>query len=701
MCSTVLLRSVCIIFSALFFFSLEVALAESVVQITNPQALRDSLADAKPGTNLILAAGDYGPLVLTGGGEEGHPITLRSADPTDPAQFSQLYLKDAKYLILDGLTFDYSFLPGDPTHVRPFSVEDSDNILIRRSLFDGDVAQGVSLSDDGYGNGYGLGVSRSTHVTVEQNEIRRFHRGLVISESSNITVRNNDLYGMRSDGMDFAQVENLLIAENIIRDFDGSALSDDHPDMIQFWTSGTTSPSRNIEIRDNVLNSGLGWYTQSIFMRNERVDQGEAGSDMFYQDVVITGNVIINAHLHGITVGETTGLQISHNTLIRNAATKGIADESGLWTPVINVAATSTDVKIVQNVTPMIAGYDGQADWTVLDNLLIQDQNVHSPGFYDTVFVAARTGDPRQLASFGYLPGGPLDGTGLGASRLADILQHAVLTPVIQVVADPAALNRFTFDAGLSAGSDGTLGPATSFHWMFADGTRMEGQKITRVFGTAGVQKVTLHIRPPHGDLMETTAQLTVPSPEVLTFTAETTQILSWSAGTPRPVPETPSGVTRLRTGQVPISIPPEYMRAFFDAGDFELLLTLRPIGSDPAGELLRIHTNLLVTITPRGAIEVDFDTGAGGQIHLATGPLHLFTDGWHDMRLRYSATTGRFDIALDGQVVAEAHTAGLTKPLEYWGFSLGNPFGDRKSFEGEIKDLILRSNVERFVPAP
>ena len=57
-------------------------------------------------------------------------------------------------------------------------------------------------------------------------------------------------------------------------------------------------------------------WTQSIFMRNEVVDQGLAGANMYYQNVLIENNIIYNAHTHGITVGETIGLTIDHNTAL-------------------------------------------------------------------------------------------------------------------------------------------------------------------------------------------------------------------------------------------------------------------------------------------------------------------------------------------------------------------------------------------------
>ena len=73
---------------------------------------------------------------------------------------------------------------------------------------------------------------------------------------------------------------------------------------------------------------------------------------MFYRNIAITGNVIINSHLHGITVAETKDLTIADNTLIRNRLTDGNTDNPPLWTPQINVSERAENVSILRNLTP-------------------------------------------------------------------------------------------------------------------------------------------------------------------------------------------------------------------------------------------------------------------------------------------------------------------------------------------------------------
>ena len=380
---------------------------------------------ATPGTVIALAGGDYGAVGLRGiGGSPDQPVIIRSADPGDPARFSGLDLRDAENLVLENLVFDYTFQSGQRSQYKPFNIAGGQNITLRGAVFDGDVARGLSQTDDGFATGFGLVVRGVSGFVLEDSVISGFWKGLSIQDSTDITVRRNTLYGMRSDGMNYVQVERVLIAENYIHDFDRAPDSPDHADMIQFWTKDTTRPTRDVVIRDNVFNSGNGLYTQTIFMRNDMVDQGAAGPEMFYRNITITGNIIINAHLHGISVGEADGLMISNNTLIRNRRSQGEADNPARWTPVISISERSRNVQVLRNVTADVRGFEGQSDWTIADTFLIQDRGRLDPGFYDSVFVNATDGDPQDLGSFAYLPGGPLDGAGLGAPQLNNPVQR-------------------------------------------------------------------------------------------------------------------------------------------------------------------------------------------------------------------------------------------------------------------------------------
>lgn len=389
--------------------------AQAEMEVTGPEDLSAILSAVIPGAVLRLAPGAYGSLVLRGGGgRTGAPITLMAANPAQPPLFAGMDIRDAAHLVLQGLHFDYTFTPGDPLWIQPFVILGGTGITVSGCQFDGDAARDGSAADAGYSNGQGLAVTGVQGLLVENCEIRRFHRGLVVALSTDVRVAGCHLHELRSDGMNFIQVGQVAVSGNHIHDFDVPPEGEDHPDMIQFWTEGTDTPSTDIVIRGNLLDSGRGRFTQSIFMRNELVDTGRAGQAMFYRNVLIEENLIANAHLHGITVGETQGLTIRQNTVLRNPRSEGSADNPSLWTPVINVSAAARDVTITGNIVASVNGHDSQAGWRVADNLLVQDRTRMEPNFYDAVF----TGTVTEIGRLRYRKGGPADGTGIGAAWL-------------------------------------------------------------------------------------------------------------------------------------------------------------------------------------------------------------------------------------------------------------------------------------------
>ena len=686
------------------------ALAQEVTAIDSPEALADALADSgtDPATGVVLelAGGDYGALVLKDiTGAEGAPLTLRSADAADPAVFSTLLVQSASHVLLQGLRFDYTFAPEDEPHLRPFQVVGSSDITLKGNLFDGDITSGAADGD--YPTAFGLTLRGVTGAVVEDNEVRDFYRGMVISESQDVQVTGNDLHGLRMDGMNFSEVQRVRIEANHIHDFNRAPNSADHADMIQFWTNGTKSPSTDILIKDNLLNSGAGLWTQSIFMRNDMVDTGKSGAEMFYRNVTIEGNAIINAHLHGITMGETAGLVIRNNSVLRNARSEGEADNPVLWIPQIRVAPTSTEVVVERNVTSKIVGYETQGDWTVAGNLDVQDRFPGQPGFYDQVFVAARSGDPSNLGSFAPLAGGPLDGTGIGSALLGGgqtSLSGQGPSAVIRVVADTSQSNRFRFEARSSALPEGVTPEQITADWTFGDGTSGTGAEVEHVYAATGPYQVALTLTLPDGSRIKSQTEVTIQSAETLRFDPAVGVFTSFAGRDPVEVPDLNlgNGPAILGQGVAPIIIPPPLMAPFYDAEDFRMELRLRGVATyKAAGEILRIHQSLLVNVTERGTLEVHFTTATSALLKIKTAPLRVFGTDWIDLTLAYSARSGVFVVRANGIEIGQGKTAGKTRPQEHWGLSLGNPFANRKSFDGELGGFSLYANEESFAAAP
>lgn len=681
--------------------------APVLAETIKPGTLTSALSKAAAGDVLLLAPGDHDALRLSGVfGTPDRPVILRSADPANPARFSSLDLNAAEHLAFEDLVFDYRFAPGDnPGKLRPFQMQKSKGIRFRRVLFDGDRAQGTNSAADGFGAAFGLSLRWVRDIQIENVTFRTFYRGMVTSQSQGIILRDSDFYGMRSDGADFAEVRDLLIEGNHFHNFEHAPDSGDHPDMIQFWTASTKTPSVNITIRNNVLNAGMGYWTQSLFMRNELVDRGQAGREMFYRNVDISGNVIINRHIHGITVGASDGLTIRHNTLIRSATARGMEQKGdGVSTPSIRVVTASEKVTIQGNLVGSIAGTEKRPDWKVSDNLAIDARTRGSALFYGRVFLSALQATSGDLGHYAYRRDGEVFQTGFGSPLLhpdqVDVTLKGKGAPALLLAAmGPAQAGAPATDTAPQAGLvavDTVPGLTNRFHfrngrqdqafplWRLADGQELKAQAIEVDFPKPGRHRVTMIT--PEG---ETTVEVVIADPRILTLTNG-----AFSSAVPLTLVPLPEGGMAVPLGQgtEPASLPASALRGVFNARALALDLRLRTVAGNrtPAGEVLRIHGHLGVTITPTGAAEVMLNPADMAKpVILRSPPLRLHDGKWHDIGLRYLADKGEAVLVVDGKTVARKPARGPLRAAGSHGLSFGNPFG-KKSFDGMLSDLTL-----------
>ena len=219
----------------------------------------------------------------------------------------------------------------------------------------------------------------------------------------------NELHSLRRDGLDFGDADNVVIEGNYIHDFAAAPLTtSNHSDMIQFWTTHSSTPSTNITIRGNFLDQGDGSATQSIFIWNEKVSDQGAGLEMFYKNIVIKDNVIKNADYHGITVGEAIGVVISNNTVLQNSDS-GSVD----YIPGINVEEESLSVIVLYNIVPRL-NVDTD-DGTLVGNLIVQRSDPDGANYYAALFVNALADTSASLADLRALAGSVIESLSLGS----------------------------------------------------------------------------------------------------------------------------------------------------------------------------------------------------------------------------------------------------------------------------------------------
>ncbi|HVH03087.1 MAG TPA: right-handed parallel beta-helix repeat-containing protein, partial [Amaricoccus sp.] len=329
----------------------------TLINVSGAGQFMAAIQSARAGDTLLLAPGNYGAVRLDGNASPNlkfaGDVTIASAVAGSPAVFSDVTVSGVTNLNFENI--DFIATPGG-TSGDPVTITQSRGITVNNATFDGHQVGGIQN---------GLLVSASSDIQISNSELADFYFGAGFRIVDNLRLLNNDVHSMDLDGLRLAQVTNTLIQGNRLHDMDGTT-DGDHRDMIQFWTTETSAPSANVTIRDNVLDVGDGRSIQSLFIFNEAVSRYGAGAEMFYRNLLIENNRIEGTHPHGITVGETSGLTIRGNTVVKDPTNPYFMPG---FEPKINVDPDSVGVTIAGNITHGITGT--QPGWTVTGNQIV------------------------------------------------------------------------------------------------------------------------------------------------------------------------------------------------------------------------------------------------------------------------------------------------------------------------------------------
>ena len=667
----------------------------TIYTVSTSDELYEALAKAQGGDEIRLASGDYGELKLwEHSGFDvtfDSPVTITSADPDAPASFSGMGLNGVANLTFDNIVFDYTYDASHATFHKPFRITESENITITNSVFDGDLATDRSEKEDGLGFAQGLNISASSGIEISDTEFFHWHRAMVFGRTDDIVVTGNEIHNIRSDGMDFAQAQNVLIADNYIHDFHFA--EGDHADMIQFWTSGTDAPSTDVIIRNNILDVGEGDETQSIFIRNEVVDSLGGGTDMYYQNFLIEENVILNGHLHGITVGETNGLVIQNNTLL---STDPDGDQY-FAAPRINLKEVSTSVTVVNNVAADISGYGTGDDVVVKNNAYVQNTDPTGVGYYGSLFLESTMGGP--VANYVIEPGSMLDALNAGASLLMPQTSAASLSPLFDVSTQDGVTQTLVFDASYTLNAAGFVAAEdASFVWDFGDGTLGEGIVGSHKYENAGRYDVSLTVTTKEGEVKTVSTQVAIAGEDVLSFDAATGSFVTHGYGESSVVAESDAAsvsggdghVIDLGASGAVLKLSNQTMDRFFSSDSFEMSLTIQ--ADQPGlswGDVARVHGSVVIAVREDGTLLVTVSSASGNTHKLVSGDLVVNDGTAHDITLRLDDDTDTLSLVVDGTVVDAAAMFDAMSDMGSWGLTFGNPWG-KQNFDGKVSAFDL-----------
>ncbi|MDB5265729.1 MAG: hypothetical protein JWM39_442 [Parcubacteria group bacterium] len=269
----------------------------SLATATDTPSLLKALKAAKPGDTITLASNTYSGLGTIANLNFSSPVTVTSYDTSHKA-----ILTNFSMMRVNGLSFtNLEFSNQTPT---AFTVNTSSSQNIR---FDSDYIHG-SLDGNSDDDGGGLGFLDTSNVTVSNSTLEQLRQGIsnganVTPSVSNITITGNTIKGMEKSGMVFAGASNVTVTGNSISDIE--VVPPDHPDGMQFFTTGTTVAAHDITVANNVIVKGKGQAAQGIFFRDQ------VGT-LPYQNVHIDNNLIIDTgyggvYAEGVGSGELSG----------------------------------------------------------------------------------------------------------------------------------------------------------------------------------------------------------------------------------------------------------------------------------------------------------------------------------------------------------------------------------------------------------
>ncbi len=348
--------------------------------------LRHAIDQAHEGDTLILAGGSYGALSLGNNGSLVPRLTIRVADPSQPAVFTGLELNEVTGLSLDGLTFDYRAGPQNGATDHPFTLKGCTEIAIRNTIFLGNInPEEPSLSDS---FGVGLWMQNCSAIRLRNNSISHFDRGVVGASLQNLVLYENNLHTIGAVGIDLVHIDTALIEGNYLHDFRQPYATIDPPDMIRLSANGLHSASRNIAMRHNWLDIGRGSATRAIMICAEPLPGKNATPPLVCSGLHLEGNMILNANSHGIVVDRATELSLQSNILLHAHPSKAAKDINDV--PRIIVAPDATSVTIENNITGGVDVAVEQDEWILRHNsFLAYDDPASAAKCRDALVAAA------------------------------------------------------------------------------------------------------------------------------------------------------------------------------------------------------------------------------------------------------------------------------------------------------------------------
>jgi Ca2+-binding RTX toxin-like protein len=265
--------------------------------VSSAAALNSALKAAQAGDTILLAPGTYAGVVASNL-NFASDVTIASANPGAMATLTGLSVQSSSGLQFQNLDFFVNPTGGD----NPFLVSRSHDIG-----FSGLSVHGT-LNGNPVGDRSAMLVRDSDGVTVANSTFQDLWMGLGHLNTTHFMVENNTFKMIQVDGLRGGGSSYMTVRDNTFSDFRPGAT--DHADMIQFWTTNTTTAAHDIVITGNVMQRAgtTGMIPQGIFLNDE--------AHVGYERITIEGNLAVGMAYNAIAVYGAGDVRIHDNAVV-------------------------------------------------------------------------------------------------------------------------------------------------------------------------------------------------------------------------------------------------------------------------------------------------------------------------------------------------------------------------------------------------
>ncbi len=257
-----------------------------------------------PGGTIVLAAGVYSGLLLNNVNIPAG-ITLTSADPNNTAVLTDLNVTNSSNLTFNALELSTIGSSGkfSPKTVFPFQISSCDSITLTNLYVHGDPLGTLDTTTSA------LSIRDTTNIAVLNSHFQYIHHAISDLDDRFMTIKGNSFDHIYDDAIRGGGTSDALVTQNTFTTFHMDLTDEDHPDCIQWWTTGTTQSVSNITITNNTFTRGDGNPVQGVFFRDQ------VGNIPFL-NVTVSGNSFTGANYNGIELGHVIGLSITNNVVV-------------------------------------------------------------------------------------------------------------------------------------------------------------------------------------------------------------------------------------------------------------------------------------------------------------------------------------------------------------------------------------------------